>query len=101
MYFILFYDYVDNILERRTPYREAHFNYVKAYVERGELLYGGAFTDPADGAALVFKVASRAEVEQFARQDPYVLNGLVTDWRAREWAVVVGANYPNVNNLER
>lgn len=24
MYFLLFYDYVENIIERRAPYRELH-----------------------------------------------------------------------------
>jgi uncharacterized protein YciI len=28
--------------------------------------------------------------EQFAAADPYVLNGLVTRWRVREWTTVVG-----------
>ena len=30
------------------------------------------------------------DVERFAKADPYVVNGLVKDWRVREWAVVVG-----------
>jgi hypothetical protein len=28
--------------------------------------------------------------ETFAKTDPYVLNGLVSSWRVREWATVVG-----------
>lgn len=34
---------------------------------------------------------SKEEVEKFATQDPYVLNGLVTEWTVREWTVVVNA----------
>ena len=90
MYFLLFYDYVENIVERRTPYREAHLEMVRSYVDRGELLLGGAFAHPADGAAIVFKVENQAEVEKFVERDPYVINGLVTAWRIREWTVVVG-----------
>ena len=90
MYFLLFYDYVENIVERRAPYREAHLEMVRSYVDQGELLLGGAFADPADGAAIVFKVEDRAEVEKFVERDPYVINGLVTAWRIREWTVVVG-----------
>ena len=26
----------------------------------------------------------------FARQDPYVVNGLVTSWRVRAWTTVIG-----------
>jgi uncharacterized protein YciI len=91
MYFVLFYDYVENIVERRTPYRDAHLARVQEYVARGELVLGGAFADPVDGAAIVFEVADRARVDAFARKDPYVINGLATGWRVREWTVVVGA----------
>ena len=31
-----------------------------------------------------------AFVEDFARHDPYVVNGLVTQWEARPWAIVIG-----------
>jgi uncharacterized protein len=64
---------------------------VRDYVARGELLLGGAFADPVDGAALVFKVEDRAKVEAFVKGDPYVVNGLVTGWRIRDWTVVVGS----------
>lgn len=90
MYFILFYDYIENIVEKRTPYREAHLALVREYVERGELILGGAFADPADGAAIVFKVEDQARIETFVGKDPYVVNGLVTGWRIRKRTVVVG-----------
>jgi uncharacterized protein len=91
MYFLLLYDYVENIVERRAPHREAHLAMVRDYVARSELLLGGAFADPVDGAALVFKVEDRAKVEAFVKGDPYVVNGLVTGWRIRDWTVVVGS----------
>ncbi len=91
MYFILFYDFVENVIERRAPYREAHLALVGEYVDRGELVLGGAFAHPADGAAIVFKVNSPVEIEAFVKRDPYVLNGLVIEWRIREWTVVVGS----------
>lgn len=46
--------------------------------------------DPVDGALLVFRVADRAGVEAFAKQDPYVVNGLVVHWQIRPWTVVIG-----------
>jgi hypothetical protein len=91
MYFLLLYDYVENIVERRAPYREAHLAMVREYVARGELVLGGAFADPADGAAIVFKVEDKAKLEDFVKNDPYVVNGLVSGWRIREWTVVVGS----------
>lgn len=90
MYFLLIYDYVDNVVERRTPYREKHLALVNQYVESGVLVLAGAFAEPVDGAVLVFKTDNRAQVEAFAEKDPYVRNGLVTEWRIREWTVVAG-----------
>ncbi|MEZ5286730.1 MAG: hypothetical protein R2712_18360 [Vicinamibacterales bacterium] len=46
--------------------------------------------DPADTAILLFRADSAQVVEDFARTDPYVLNGLVTNWRVREWVTVAG-----------
>jgi hypothetical protein len=50
----------------------------------------GAFSDPVDRALLVFRAPDRASVEDFARRDPYVTNGLVKRWEVRPWTVVVG-----------
>lgn len=91
MYFLLIYDYVPNIVERRQPFREAHIKLAGEWIERGELLLGGAFAEPADGAVIVFKVDDRKRVEEFVERDPYIANGLVTAWRIRPWTVVVGA----------
>jgi uncharacterized protein YciI len=47
-----------------------------------------------DGAALVFKGDDPSVAERFARNDPYVVNGLVQNWRVRAWNVVVGGERP-------
>ncbi len=90
-YYLLLYDYADNAVERRVPFRDDHLNLAREWVEDGRLVLGGAFADPVDGAILVFKVKDRAAVEEFVRKDPYVLGGLVTAWRIRPWTLVVGA----------
>ena len=91
MYFVLFYDYVPDIAERRPQFRDAHLSALSAYAERGEVVLAGAWAEPLDGAAIVFNVPSRESVEWFAESDPYVQNGLVTSWRIREWSVVLGS----------
>ena len=92
MYFLLLYEYGENAVERRAPYREAHLKLARAFQERGELLLGGAFAEPVDGAALVFRTADLAAVEAFVHSDPYVTSGLVTAWRIRKWTVLVGVH---------
>lgn len=90
MYYLLIYDLVDRFAERRMPYREAHLRLARAANKRGELLFAGAFTDPVDGAAILFKSEDQSAAERFAASDPYVVAGLVTSWRVRQWTVVVG-----------
>lgn len=90
MHYLLFYDVVPDYAIRRTAFRAAHLAYGGEFVARGELLLGGALADPIDGAVLLFQGSSPAVAEQFAAADPYVLNGLVTRWRVREWSTVVG-----------
>jgi len=90
VYWILFYDVVDDYLERRTPHRPAHFDHLEAAQARGELVMAGALAEPADGAVLVFRAPTPAPVEEFARTDPYVRAGVVTAWRVRQWTVVIG-----------
>jgi uncharacterized protein len=90
MYSLLLYNYVDNIEERRAPFREAHLALAREMHERGILLMAGALVEPLDGAILVFSTDDRSAVEDFVAQDPYVREGLVTSWRIRLWNVVVG-----------
>jgi len=88
---ILIYSYVKDIVEKRPAHRSAHIEYGNKYVEKGKLLLGGAFQDPLDSAAIIFQGMSKSEVETFAKNDPYVLHGLVTEWKVREWLVVIGS----------
>ena len=91
-HFALLYDVVSNFVERRMPFREAHLQRVRDANASGILLLAGALGDPPDGAPLVFRADSPAVVEDFARADPYVIEGLVTGWRVRPWTVVIGVD---------
>lgn len=90
MYYILFYSTVENYIERRAPFREEHLNLAKKANENGTLLIAGALAEPADGAVFVFKSDTPSVAEEFAKNDPYVKNGLITEWKVRPWTVVIG-----------
>lgn len=92
MHYLLIYDLADDYIERRAPLRGAHIAQARAAEARGELVLAGALANPPDGAVLLFRGDSPAAAEAFARTDPYVLNGLVKQWRVREWTTVVGAD---------
>jgi uncharacterized protein YciI len=95
MHYLLFYDVVPDYAERRLPFRAAHLAHAWAAADRGELLLGGALTDPIDGAVLLFRCDSPAAVEAFVAADPYVKAGLITRWRVRPWTTVVGEGASN------
>jgi uncharacterized protein YciI len=96
MHFLLFYDVVDDYVERRGPFRAEHLSLIQKAHGRGELVMAGALADPPDGAVLVFRGPSAQSAESFANADPYVLNGLVKNWRVRAWNTVLGdgARFP-------
>ena len=90
MHYLLSYEFVENMVERRAPYRDAHLALAHAAHEHGELIIAGAFAEPPLGAVLVFCGEDSAAAEAFVASDPYVANGLVTTWRIRPWQVGVG-----------
>jgi uncharacterized protein YciI len=86
--YILFYDYVDNMLERRAPYREEHLARVQAHREEGSIVMAGALGDPPTGAAIVFRGIGPEGIEIFVNDDPYMKAGLIANWRVELWNVV-------------
>lgn len=98
MHYLLFYELAADYPERRGALRPAHFAHAQAAVRRGELILGGALTEPMDRAALLFQCDSLELVAEFAKMDPYVTQGLVVAWEVRQWQTVVGptASLPNV-----
>jgi uncharacterized protein YciI len=91
VHYLLLYDVVDDYVARRQPFRAAHLAYAEPFAERGELLLGGALSEPVDGAVLLFAADSPDKVEEFAKADPYVRHGLVVRWRVRPWLTVAGS----------
>jgi hypothetical protein len=89
-HFLMFYELDDDYMARRPQFRESHLRMAWESCARGELILGGALTDPAAEAVLLFRADSKQVAEDFAKADPYVVNGLVKRWRVHEWSTVVG-----------
>ncbi|HEX7022325.1 MAG TPA: YciI-like protein [Trueperaceae bacterium] len=90
MHYLLFYELAGDYLERRSAFRAEHLELARRAEKRGEIVLAGALADPADRAVLLFQGDSQSVAEEFARKDPYVVNGLVTSWTVRPWTTVVG-----------
>ena|SRR5437868_9171484 len=90
MHYLLLYDVGPDYMARRAQFRDEHLRLAWAAAERNELVLGGALGDPLEGAALLFRSESPQVAQEFARHDPYVVNGLVQRWRVVPWLTVVG-----------
>jgi len=90
MKYVLLYESADDVAAKAPAHFPAHRARVDAFHARGDLLLVGTFADvQRDGAMSVF--ASREAAEEFARDDPFVLNGVVRDWRVLDWDEVLAA----------
>ncbi len=58
-----------------------HKALLDAFVARGEVIGAGPFTDLGNMA--IFR--SRAAAEEFVKQDPFILEGLVKSFVIRDW----------------
>lgn len=85
---LLLYEYVEDIAERRGPYREGHLERIRAERDAGRVVMAGALGNPPSGAAIVFRGVEREEIEQFVDDDPYVQAELVRAWRIEPWNLV-------------
>jgi len=90
MYYILYYKYTDNFIEKRKPFREEHLKLAKTAFGKGEMTMAGVFNDPPDSALLIFKGDESSVVDKFVKNDPYVKNGIVTQYKIKEWRVALG-----------
>jgi uncharacterized protein len=86
--YLLIYEYVDGMLERRQPHREAHLAHVERWCSDGPLAMAGATGDPPTGALFVFETTDVAEVEAFTAADPYREAELITESRIEPWKLV-------------
>jgi uncharacterized protein YciI len=86
--YILFYEYVDDMIDRRGPYRDDHLEHIRSHLSEGNILMAGALGDPPTGGAIVFRGFGPEGIEVFVNDDPYFKAGLVSSWRAELWNIV-------------
>jgi uncharacterized protein YciI len=88
MKYALFYDSADDVIANAPAQFPAHSARLQEFHARGDLLMVGTFGDPQnEGSMAIF--TSREAAEEFVKDDPFVLNGVVRDWHIREWHEVL------------
>lgn len=88
MKYVLFYENTPDFREKAMEIFPRHRARLDEFHGRGVLLMVGPFTDDEGGAMGIF--TSREEAEAFAKDDPFVLGGVVASWKVREWREVFG-----------
>jgi uncharacterized protein YciI len=85
----LFYDYIEDVVEKRGPLRAGHLAHARAWKADGRIVMAGALGNPPTGALFVFRVDDVADIDAFVGGDPYVSGGIVTGHRVVAWNVVI------------
>ena len=81
--YVLFYESGDlSLAAQHFPPHQARYT---EFMQRGVLLSLGPFSDRS-GSMAVF--STREAAEEFAADDPFVRNGVVSSWTIREWRQV-------------
>ncbi|NOS77189.1 MAG: hypothetical protein HOP35_04525 [Nitrospira sp.] len=60
---------------KRKIHRPAHLANLEPLTQQGRVILAGPLTDKS-GSLMVLEFESQAEAEQFANQDPYMVNGV-------------------------
>jgi hypothetical protein len=86
--YVVFYESADDVASKANEHFPAHSARLEESHSRGDLLMVGTFEDPQEnGSMSIF--TSRDAAEEFAKGDPFVLNGVVRGWKILEWNEVL------------
>ncbi len=82
--YVLFYESADDVRTKAPQFFPAHVARWKEFQNQGTLLMIGTFAKAQEeGSMAIF--TTREAAEAFAKNDPFVLNGVVRRWSIREW----------------
>ena len=60
-----------------------HKIFMEEFIKRGEVVGTGPFTDAEGGNMGLFR--TRTAAEAFAKADPFLLEGMVKEYKIKEW----------------
>ena len=61
-----------------------HKQFLDQFVARDEVVGVGPFIDPGGGNMALFR--TRESAETFAKNDPFLLEGVVKEYQVKDWA---------------
>lgn len=85
---LMFYELAPDGMPKAQEHFAGHRARLDAFHARGVLLMAGPYGSPPIGALGVF--TSREAAEEFAKDDPFVVHGVVARCRFEDWNEVLG-----------
>lgn len=82
--YIMWGTYCEDVIEKRTPYRQAHLDGLVAQKETGMLITIGPTKDLTKVFG-IYEAEDEATVRQVVEADPYWQNGIWTEYSVKEW----------------
>lgn len=84
MKYVLFYESAPDVALKAPLHFPVHRARLDEFHARGVLLMVGPFANAqAEGSMAIF--TTREAAEEFVRGDPFILNGVVSNWQIRAW----------------
>ena len=84
MKYVVLYTSAPDVRLNAPQHFPAHQARCDEFATRGDLLMIGVFGDPqAQGSMAIFR--TRESAEEFVAGDPFVLEGVVSEFEIREW----------------
>ena len=83
MKYVLLYESAQVASSKAPKHVDAHQARVDDFHSRGALVMTGSFTNHEDGSMAIF--TSREAAEEFIKDDPFVVDGVITSWHIGEW----------------
>jgi uncharacterized protein YciI len=84
---LMFYETAADGLVKAREHFAAHSARLNEFHRRGVLLMAGPYGNPQIGALGVF--TTREAAEAFVKDDPFILNGVVSRYHFHEWNEVL------------
>lgn len=85
--YVMWGSYCEDVLEKRTPYREAHLAGLAAQKAEGVLITVGPTKDVTKIFA-IYDAPDETTVRNLVESDPYWKNGIWTEYEVKEWIQV-------------
>ena len=95
VFFTLRYNDLAEVQAKAPDAIRVHVARMKEFQARGTMLLAIVFRDPEPPLRTMAVLTSRENAEEFARGDPFVLNGMVEAWHIREGLDLLGGSSGN------